>query len=98
MSKLQGKAAIVTGATSGMGRATALLFAREGASVLASGRDPERGASSSMRFAPAAAGPSSWPVTSACRRPTSAWWTRACAHSAAWTRSSPAPGRSASAP
>jgi NAD(P)-dependent dehydrogenase (short-subunit alcohol dehydrogenase family) len=45
MSKLDGKAAIVTGATSGMGRATALLFAREGASVLASGRDAERGAS-----------------------------------------------------
>ena len=43
MGKLQGKAAIVTGATSGMGRATALLFAREGAAVVASGRDPERG-------------------------------------------------------
>jgi NAD(P)-dependent dehydrogenase (short-subunit alcohol dehydrogenase family) len=44
MGKLLGKAAIVTGATSGMGRATAVLFAREGASVVASGRDPERGA------------------------------------------------------
>ena len=43
MGKLQGKAAIVTGATSGMGRATAVLFACEGASVVASGRDPERG-------------------------------------------------------
>ena len=43
MGKLQGKAAIVTGATSGMGRATAVLFAREGASVVVSGRDPERG-------------------------------------------------------
>jgi NAD(P)-dependent dehydrogenase (short-subunit alcohol dehydrogenase family) len=44
MGKLQGKAAVVTGATSGMGRATAVLFAREGASVVASGQDPERGA------------------------------------------------------
>ena len=43
MGKLQSKAAIVTGATSGMGQATARLFAQEGASVVASGRDPERG-------------------------------------------------------
>lgn len=44
MPKLQGKAAIVTGATSGMGRAIARLFASERASVLLSGRDPKRGA------------------------------------------------------
>ena len=42
MDKLKGKSAIVTGATSGMGRAAAVLFAQEGASVVA--RDEERGA------------------------------------------------------
>ena len=43
MQRMNGRAAIITGATSGMGRATALLFAREGASIVASGRDEERG-------------------------------------------------------
>lgn len=44
MGKLEGKTAIVTGATSGMGRAIAELFAGEGASVIVGGRDQERGA------------------------------------------------------
>lgn len=39
-----GKTAIVTGATSGMGRATALEFAKAGANVVATGRRAERGA------------------------------------------------------
>jgi NAD(P)-dependent dehydrogenase (short-subunit alcohol dehydrogenase family) len=43
MTSMQGRTAIITGATSGMGRATALLFAREGASIIASGRDEARG-------------------------------------------------------
>ncbi|HVR71936.1 MAG TPA: SDR family oxidoreductase [Vicinamibacteria bacterium] len=42
--RLANQSAIVTGATSGMGRAVAVLFAREGAAVLCSGRDPGRGA------------------------------------------------------
>ena len=40
--KLEGKVAIVTGATSGMGRATAVLFAKEGAKVVVTGRNEER--------------------------------------------------------
>lgn len=39
MPRLDGKRAIVTGAGSGIGRATALLFAQEGAAVLAVDRD-----------------------------------------------------------
>jgi NAD(P)-dependent dehydrogenase (short-subunit alcohol dehydrogenase family) len=42
--RLSGKTALVTGSTSGIGRATAEAFAREGAEVIVSGRDEHRGA------------------------------------------------------
>jgi NAD(P)-dependent dehydrogenase (short-subunit alcohol dehydrogenase family) len=42
--RLEGKTALVTGATSNIGRAIALAFAEQGAHVVVSGRDPERGA------------------------------------------------------
>lgn len=44
MGKLEGKIALITGATSGMGRATAYKFAEEGAHIIVVGRNEERGA------------------------------------------------------
>ncbi|OBI81553.1 SDR family NAD(P)-dependent oxidoreductase [Mycobacterium sp. 1245805.9] len=42
MSALQGKVALVTGASSGLGAETARLFSRQGATVFGIGRDTER--------------------------------------------------------
>ena len=44
MARLEGKVAIVTGATRGIGEATALRLAEEGAAVLVTGRNENRGA------------------------------------------------------
>jgi NAD(P)-dependent dehydrogenase (short-subunit alcohol dehydrogenase family) len=43
MGTMDGKVAIVTGASAGIGRAAALAFAREGASVVVADVDVERG-------------------------------------------------------
>ena len=43
MNRLEGKVAIVSGATAGIGKAIALLFGKNGCKVVASGRNEERG-------------------------------------------------------
>ncbi len=43
MGKLENKVALITGATSGIGEASARLFAQEGATVILVGRNAERG-------------------------------------------------------
>jgi NAD(P)-dependent dehydrogenase (short-subunit alcohol dehydrogenase family) len=42
MDRLAGKTAIITGASSGIGRAAALLFAQQGANLVLTGRDTDR--------------------------------------------------------
>ena len=53
-STLDGRVSLVTGGSSGIGRATALAFAREGAKVVVADLDPYRGEETVSRIDDAA--------------------------------------------
>jgi NAD(P)-dependent dehydrogenase (short-subunit alcohol dehydrogenase family) len=52
MKRMDGKVAIITGASSGIGRETAVLFAEEGAKIVAVGRNQERLAELAAQISP----------------------------------------------
>ena len=43
MGRMENKIAVVTGATSGIGEAVALMYAKEGADIVAVGRNEKKG-------------------------------------------------------
>ncbi len=50
MNRLQNKVAVVTGATSGIGEAVAVMYAKEGASVVLVGRNTEKGEATAAKI------------------------------------------------
>ena len=88
---LQGKVALITGGASGIGRATALLFAREGAAVAVVDRDEAGGQAVADTIVRDGDMLSSSAPTSPGPPTASAWWNVPPASWAASTSSSTTP-------
>ena len=84
MSDLKGKTALVTGGNSGIGRAVAVALARNGAHVVLSGRDADRG-EQAVATIREAGGPAEFVRRTSGTRPAPALWPGRPSGSAAGT-------------
>ena len=91
--RLQGKVALITGGDSGIGRAVALAFAREGADVLISYLNEDSDAEETARDVREAGRKAVVAPATSPRRPTAArWWSgrsRSWARSTSWSTTRP---------
>ncbi len=85
MSDMSGKVALITGASSGIGRATALAFARKGAGVVLAARREDELAALAEEIEAAGVRPPTFAQTSRWRPMWRRWWTTRSRPMGGWT-------------
>ena len=85
MERLAGRVALITGAASGIGRATAERLAAEGAAVLITDIDDDGGKAVASELEPPATGPPTCTSMSCRSRTGSGRWRAPSSSSAVWT-------------